>query len=1347
MRTLLLFVLLSIFTFSQEITFQEVQKFLASDTHSEIQFGEKVSTSGEYTIIGAVGGAMYDGAAYIYERDENGYFNEVAKLVDMNSWGYDAFGRSVSISGNYAIVGAANDADFTGIAYIYKREENGDWSEVIKLSSSDYDNDWSFGNSVSISGNYAIVGASNEDEEGDGAGSAYVYKLEENGTWVAVNKLYTPDAQSGDHFGESVSISGNYVIVGAPNEDEGGYAAGAAYIFKLNENGASYTVNKLLANDAQDYDDFGESVSISGDYAVIGARSQNESGNNAGAAYIFKRDENDNWYEVKKLLASDAESDDNFGESVSISGDYVVVGAPLEDEGGSGAGAAYIYKLDENGNWYEANKLLSSDVESGDHFGRSVSISGDYMVVGAPIENEGGDYAGAAYSFRKREESSGEITVIYPNGGEIFDAGTTRHITWTSENVNNVRIEYKSDNEKNWQVIIENTPSDGEFDWVIPDNPSETCSIRITDISPNTYQDVSDSFFTIRGYFPEITSITPNSGSHSGETGVSLDGQNFGDTRGRLFFGGVPVVKVEYWSDTEIECITPPGVAGLADVIVSKSIGLRDTIKNGYEYIETTSGYEYTEIKKLLASNTQYAGLFGSSVSICGEYAIVGAVGDSEGGSNAGAAYIYQRDENGDWSEVAKLLPFENGIGLGFGSSVSIFGDYAIVSVPYEDMDGVGPRVGAAYIFKRDQNGSWLEAAKIRASDAQTFDEFGISVCLSDEYAIVGAQDEDEGGNSAGAAYIYKRDENDNWYEVEKLIASDAEVDGKFGNSVSISGDYAIVGAPGENVSEEDAGAAYIYKRDENNNWYEVEKLTSSDSQSNDFFGDAVSISGDYAIVGAPGENVSEEDAGAAYIYKRDENNNWYEVEKLTSSDSQSNDHFGSNVSISGDYAIVGAYGEDEGGNSAGAAYIYKRAENNNWYEVEKLISSDSQSNDYFGSAVSISGDYAFVGAWHEDEGGYLAGATYIFRNKETVASEITMTINVNSSWNLVSVPLDVENMAVASLFPQASSQAFEFNNGYVTVDELSNGKGYWLKFDNPGSDSITGMEIINQKIGVQEGWNIIGPFENSVSTSEISSEPDGIISSQFFGFNNGYVLPDELVPGKGYWIKASQSGNLNISGNKAAKQNYSLSKSEDWVTLVITDAQNNTQELYLTESAVSEYFATLPPVPPMGIFDVRFDTDRKYELAAADNVVKISTINYPVTISVNGSYLRIDDNIGSTVVNKLIRDGESLTLPKSINQIKVQIVDVPTEFALEQNYPNPFNPSTTIKFGMPEDNKVTLELYNILGEKIATYLDKQLTAGYHEFKIDASELSSGVYIYRIVAGEFVQSKKMMLMK
>ncbi len=387
-----------------EDSWQQVSKLKADDGSHEDYFGNSVSISGDYAIVGASHNDYYNdyysndnfGSAYIYKGDGNNWQQVVKLTADDGAYeGY--FGKSVSISGDYAIVGAYGDDDngnYSGSAYIFKRSGN-TWQQDVKLLPDDGASYDQFGTSVSISGDYAIVGAEGDDDNGSYSGSAYIFS-QEGDTWKQVAKLRADDGNSDDSFGKSVSISGDYAIVGAYRAFSGVFENGSAYIFKQN-NGIWQQVAVLNSTGCTRKGSFGESVSISGDYAVVGMKYDDTNGRGAGSAYIFKR-ESETWQKVAKLSPDDNQHGDNFGSSVSISGDYVIVGVKGDDDNGSESGSAYIYKRDGN-TWEQVKKLLPNDGASEDYFGESVSISGNRAIVGAFEDDDNGTDSGSAYIF------------------------------------------------------------------------------------------------------------------------------------------------------------------------------------------------------------------------------------------------------------------------------------------------------------------------------------------------------------------------------------------------------------------------------------------------------------------------------------------------------------------------------------------------------------------------------------------------------------------------------------------------------------------------------------------------------------------------------------------------------------------------------------------------------------------------------------------------------------------------------------------------------------------------------------------------------------------------------------
>ena len=322
------------------------------------------------------------------------------KLVESPPAAFAYFGTSVSSSGNTAVVGVPSHDGYKGVAYVY-RLNGAAWELNGELTAADGAQSDMFGQAVSISGNTIVVGAPNHSatintEIVSYSGAAYVFK--NNGSlWEQSAKLTALDAAESEGFGVSVSISGNTIVVGSPGK--GDMDSGAAYVYTLN--GALWEQVAKLPETPTDFSSFGQSVSISGDTIVVGAPwdTAHDGTLFAGAAYVFNHD-TAGWVQAEKLTAStgDAAMWDNFGFSVSVSTNTVVVGAPW-DEGGTGA--AYVFALN-NTLWEQMAKFPLEGVGSSSYFGQSVAVSGDTIVVGAYYDDatDGPIDTGATYVFR-----------------------------------------------------------------------------------------------------------------------------------------------------------------------------------------------------------------------------------------------------------------------------------------------------------------------------------------------------------------------------------------------------------------------------------------------------------------------------------------------------------------------------------------------------------------------------------------------------------------------------------------------------------------------------------------------------------------------------------------------------------------------------------------------------------------------------------------------------------------------------------------------------------------------------------------------------------------------------------
>jgi hypothetical protein len=317
--------------------------------------------------------------------------------------------------------------------------------------------------------------------------------------------------------------------------------------------------------------------------------------------------------------------------------------------------------------------------------------------------------------------------------------------------------------------------------------------------------------------------------------------------------------------------------------------------------------------------------------------------------------------------QQAQLTASDGAASDQFGYSVAISGDTAVVGA-YQHAVGGKANQGAAYVFTRSGT-TWSQQAELTASDGAASDSFGYAVAIDGNTAVVGAPWDNVGATiGQGSAYVFTRS-GIIWSEQQKLTASDGATTDYFGWSVSVSGETAMVGAPYDDVGAYvNQGSAYVYARS-GTTWSEQQKLTASDGSSGRAFGCSVAIAGDTAVAGAYHDIVgANADQGSAYVFVRS-GTTWSEQQKLTAADGHSGDLFGCSVALSGDTAVVGAYYNDVGANvHQGSAYVFTRS-GTTWSQQANLTDVYGAAGDFFGRSVAVSGDTAVVGAYMDDVG------------------------------------------------------------------------------------------------------------------------------------------------------------------------------------------------------------------------------------------------------------------------------------------------------------------------------------------------------------------------------------------
>lgn len=436
----------------------------------------------------------------------------------------------------------------------------------------------------------------------------------------------------------------------------------------------------------------------------------------------------------------------------------------------------------------------------------------------------------------------------------------------------------------------------------------------------------------------------------------------------------------------------------------------------------------------------------------------------------------------------------------------------------------------------------------------------------------------------------------------------------------------------------------------------------------------------------------------------------------------------------------------------------------------------------------SSAGQHASAHASTGSGGGVVVLASGFMPGLREISGISTIFLqSIDQGWNMLSVPLLVADDSLLTLYPAASSAAFSYVAGYKQNTVLQPGAGYWIKFPSESVAGMTGTAFLVDTVSVSPNWNIIGIPSSSVLTSTGITPLGTAIVSSLYGYSpvSGYEAEDTLQPGRAYWVKVSQPGQLVLSSSfmlNSADNSLPWAKAGDGgftnPYLMPLDGREGVSRISVkdvTDRERSLYFSTirkdldtlqweLPPPAPASNLEIRFSTNRLLEIAN-DTLKEIPLVikseGYPVTIqwtvcehasqSEGDAFLIIDES------SIPLRSSGSVKLFTEPVDIRLQLrpaSQVPSMFALSQNYPNPFNPATVIRYDLPVLSAVSLNVYNLLGQLVATIVDENQEAGYYSIRWDASTRASGVYFYSVHAvplrgsrTSFTAMKKMLLLR
>jgi photosystem II stability/assembly factor-like uncharacterized protein len=365
-------------------------------------------------------------------------------------------------------------------------------------------------------------------------------------------------------------------------------------------------------------------------------------------------------------------------------------------------------------------------------------------------------------------------------------------------------------------------------------------------------------------------------------------------------------------------------------------------------------------------------------------------------------------------------------------------------------------------------------------------------------------------------------------------------------------------------------------------------------------------------------------------------------------------------------------------------------------------------------------------------------------------------------TWRMISLPVESGIKRAPDLFPTSISAAFSYSGsiGYSVDDTLNPGIGYWLRMIYAlDSGQVEGTPVMNDTIGIALGWNLIGSIGVPISINDIEPIGGTVLSNHIFGYGQGYYVTDSLRPYNAYWVKSTEAGKIVLSGTpsprsgKSGKVHAPLVDLDTMNLLTLTDADGFSRKLYCAAardaSSLEEMMVEVPPLPPEGLFDARYGTNRMVEGVTTGGSkevpIRLSSARYPVTVEwlIKKPSMTMSLLIG-TKEHKLSGKG-SVQIGTADDVVKLRMSGsplLPKEYALYQNFPNPFNPVTTIGYELPVESKVRVTIYNILGEVTAVVVDGVEAAGYKQVTWNAMNLASGVYFYKLDASGTTQQMK-----
>ncbi|MCB9849373.1 MAG: hypothetical protein H6817_01560 [Phycisphaerales bacterium] len=852
------------------------------------RFGYSVAINDDIVVVGSPyqGFGPRTGDAFVYRRIDD-VWRQVAKLNASNGVPYDEFGYCVAVSGQTIVVGAPRDEILKGAVYVFREVGPGDWQQVAKLRGDDAGRD-ALGISVAIDGRLIVAGAYDDDQH---RGSTYVFREDTSGIWQQVGKLIPSNAGPDTYFGTSVAISGGTVLVGAEEDSQTEQGSGAAYLFR--EIGGDWQqVAKLSANDASSYDNFGRSVAIAGNTALVVSDAR-APGGGGGWAYVF-RDIRGQWQQIAKIRPAGSPSGVSRVRDAALSGGVLAIATTAEPGSVVVPGAVTVFR-ETGGIWRQDATFIPDESAAAWGYDSSVAVSGETVVVGQFSRYEDINRSGSAYVFSTAHDCNGNgVLDVCDTAADPATDCNVNHVPDACEVVGGAGEDCNANGVVDACDIVAGTDTDCNANGV-----ADTCDLiggTGTDCNGNLILDECD-IASIAGTDCNFNGVPDACDIASG----SSSDCNLNDMPDECEFGSFSPGDKLTADDASQGAQFGSGVAvsGNTAIVGAQRDG------DGEACVFQRRVSEWSQVTKLRPFDLGDDARFGCSVAFGGDTAIIGASNDNQ---SRGSAYIY-RIIAGTWERHARLEAPSSSY---FGASVDIDGDMCVVGAPREYDDR-----GAAYVF-RESNGMWQQIAHLIPNDSHIWQKFGTDVAISGHTVAVGTPSDDDQGSHSGSVYVF-RQVGDAWEMSAKLTPADGAERVYFGSSIAIDGRTLVVGTQSGPVRPE---SAYVF-REFAGHWQQDAKLPVAGLMGYSGYGEAVAISDGIIVVGLPAFQTAPGILGSASVY-REVGGQWTLIAELAGQGTGPHDSFGYSVAFSGDTVIAGAPADDQAGMASGSAYVFR---------------------------------------------------------------------------------------------------------------------------------------------------------------------------------------------------------------------------------------------------------------------------------------------------------------------------------------------------------------------------------------------------------------------------------------